>query len=446
MAPQKRYPKSSRRKDALRLVAREHASVLLRKPAVYFDDTLNVTWGNQDSYEVIKQLGKGKYGEVYEGINLRLAARDKDRVCVIKVMRPVKEHRLRREVKILQHVSGGPNIVRLLEVVRDPETKTPSFVFDFVDAMPFKELQAAVTDLDVRYYIFQLLIALDYCHSRGIMHRDVKPGNVLIDHSKRELTLIDWGLADFYHPGKEYPVRVATRFYKGPELLVDIKDYTYSLDVWGVGCMLAALVFKKPVFFRGEDEFDQLVKVVRVLGSDGLYAYCEKYGVDLDPRLAQLCGYRPRVAWRKFVTPDNSHLASPEAFDLLDRLLAYDHHERLTCHEAIQHPYFDPVREGLPGFKPLPEPMAQLLASLEARRQQQQREQQAGPGGSGGASDGGQGGGEQAGGSGAGGGGAGGEEPGAGASGSGRASSRRGSKAAAAVAAAPAAQEAMALA
>lgn len=87
-------------------------------------------------------------------------------------------------------------------------------------------------------------------------------------------------------------MRVATRFYKGPELLVDIKDYTYSLDVWGAGCMLAALVFKKPVFFRGEDEFDQLVKVVRVLGSDGLYAYCEKYGVELDPRLAQLCGYR----------------------------------------------------------------------------------------------------------------------------------------------------------
>lgn len=63
----------------------------------------------------------------------------------------------------------------------------------------------------------------------------VKPGNVLIDHTTRELTLIDWGLADFYQPGKEYPVRVATRFYKGPELLVDIKDYDYSLDVWGVG-------------------------------------------------------------------------------------------------------------------------------------------------------------------------------------------------------------------
>lgn len=84
MAPPKRYPKSNRRKDGLRLVARDHATALLKKPAAYYDDSLNVTWGSQDQYEVIKQLGKGKYGEVYEGINLRLASRDKDRVCVIK--------------------------------------------------------------------------------------------------------------------------------------------------------------------------------------------------------------------------------------------------------------------------------------------------------------------------------------------------------------------------
>lgn len=113
-------------------------------------------------------------------------------------------------------------------------------------------LATQVTDMDVRNYLFQLLTALDHTHSKGIMHRDVKPANVLIDHERRELRLIDWGLADFYHPGKEYPVRVATRFYKGPELLVDIRDYGYSLDLWGVGCMMAAFLFKKQVFFRSD--------------------------------------------------------------------------------------------------------------------------------------------------------------------------------------------------
>lgn len=93
----------------------------------------------------------------------------------------------------------------------------------------------------------QLLQALDFTHSKGIMHRDIKPANVLIDHKQRQLKLIDWGLADFYFPHKEYPVRVATRFYKGPELLCDIRDYDYSLDIWGVGCMLAAFLFRKQV-------------------------------------------------------------------------------------------------------------------------------------------------------------------------------------------------------
>ena len=75
----------------------------------------------------------------------------------------------------------------------------------------FKVLYPTLTDYDIRFYIFELLKALDYCHSQGIMHRDVKPHNVMIDHQKRQLRLIDWGLAEFYMPGKDYNVRVASR-------------------------------------------------------------------------------------------------------------------------------------------------------------------------------------------------------------------------------------------
>ena len=71
-----------------------------------------------------------------------------------------------------------------------------------------------LTDYDIRGYLYELLRALDYCHSMGIMHRDVKPHNVMIDHENRRLRLIDWGLAEFYHPGQEYNVRVASRYFK----------------------------------------------------------------------------------------------------------------------------------------------------------------------------------------------------------------------------------------
>ncbi|CAH8390532.1 unnamed protein product [Eruca vesicaria subsp. sativa] len=104
------------------------------------------------------------------------------------------------------------------------------------------------------------------------MHRDVKPHNVMIDHELRKLRLIDWGLAEFYHPGKEYNVRVASRYFKGPELLVDLQDYDYSLDMWSLGCMFAGMVsggcimffFRKEPFFYGHDNQDQLVKIAKV--------------------------------------------------------------------------------------------------------------------------------------------------------------------------------------
>ena len=100
-------------------------------------------------------------------------------------------------------------------------------------------------DRDVRYYILEVLKALDYCHSMGIMHRDVKPHNIMIDHKQRKLRLIDWGLAEFYHPGREYNVRVASRYFKGPELLVDFMEYDYHLDMWSLGCMFAGMIFRK---------------------------------------------------------------------------------------------------------------------------------------------------------------------------------------------------------
>ncbi|GFZ10178.1 casein kinase alpha 1 [Actinidia rufa] len=146
-----------------------------------------------------------------------------------------------------------------------------------------------------------------------------------------KLRLIDWGLAEFYHPGKEYNVRVASRYFKGPELLVDLQDYDYSLDMWSLGCMFAGM---EP-FFYGHDNHDQLVKIAKVLGTDELNAYLNKYHLELDPQLDALVGRHSRKPWSRFINADNQHLVSPEAIDFLDKLLRYDHQDRLTAKEAM---------------------------------------------------------------------------------------------------------------
>ncbi|GAM28355.1 hypothetical protein SAMD00019534_115310 [Acytostelium subglobosum LB1] len=320
----------------LRNKARIYCDVNYNKPKDYWNyEALNVEWGSQDDYEIVRKIGRGKYSEVFEGAHSK-----NNEKCVIKVLKPVKKKKIKREIKILQNLCGGPNIITLLDVVRDPQSKTPSLIFEYINNTDFKHLAPTLTDFDVRYYILELLRALDFCHSNGVMHRDVKPSNVMIDHQKRKLFLIDWGLAEFYHPNQDYNVRVASRPYKGPELLVDMEDYDYSLDMWSLGCMFAGMLFQKDPFFHGHDNIDQLVKIVKVLGTEEFYAYLDKYGIVIDPTLQNILGKHPKKPWAKFVTNDNKNLAVPEAIDFLDRLLRYDPAERLTTKEAMEHPYF----------------------------------------------------------------------------------------------------------
>lgn len=119
-------------------------------------------------------------------------------------------------------VKGGPGIVKLLEVIRDQNTSETSMVMEYIDNhnISLKNLSANFTDFDIRFYMYQLLKAIDYANARGIWHRDIKPDNFIIDHPNRKFTLLDWGLAEFYIPNKEYFSNTGSRYYKAPELLL----------------------------------------------------------------------------------------------------------------------------------------------------------------------------------------------------------------------------------
>lgn len=174
--------------------------------------------------------------------------------------------------------------------------------------------------------------------------------------------MIDWGLAEFYHPGTEYNVRVASRYFKGPELLVDFQEYDYSLDMWSLGAMFASMIFRKEPFFHGGSNSDQLVKIAKVLGTDDLFDYLDKYEIELDAQYDDILGRFQKKPWHSFVNADNQRFVSNEAIDFLDKLLRYDHQvcvflveyasailissqERLTAKEAMAHPYFNPIRD-----------------------------------------------------------------------------------------------------
>lgn len=327
------YPKS----DRIYSVARVYADANEKRTKEYWDyENYEIEWGSITNYEIVSKVGRGKYSEVFQGLNIVNNQR-----CVIKVLKPVKIKKIYREVKILQNLTGGPNVIALLDIVRDAHSKIPALIFEEVKNVDFRTLYSKFKRSDIQYYFTQLLTALDYSHSMGIIHRDVKPQNIMIDPFNKKLRLIDWGLAEFYHPGVDYNVRVASRYHKGPELLVNLNQYDYSLDLWSVGAMLAAIIFKKEPFFRGDSNFDQLIKIAKVLGTDELHIYLNKYGLKLSKEYNDVLVPCPRKPWSAFVNDGNKYLVDDTIVDLIDNLLRYDHQERLTAKEAMAHPFFD---------------------------------------------------------------------------------------------------------
>eukprot|EP01032_Pedospumella_encystans_P030792 gene30792-34751_t len=126
-------------------MARVYSQVNVERPASYWDyENIEVTWGDQDIYEVNRKIGRGKYSEVFAGANLNNGSK-----CVVKILKPVKKKKIKREIKILQNLSGGKNIIQLLDVVRDPVTKTPCLIFEHVNNFDFKTLYPTLTDYDI---------------------------------------------------------------------------------------------------------------------------------------------------------------------------------------------------------------------------------------------------------------------------------------------------------
>jgi len=329
------------------LPSRVYQNINMKNPRNYWDyKNSKISWKNTNNYLVYEKIGRGRYSEVFKGTHIK-----KGNDCVIKMLKPVKTNKILREVKILQALIGAKNVIQLLDLVKDEENNIPCLVFEYVENTHFRDLYPTFSHSDCVYYVDQMLIGIESCHSRGIMHRDIKPHNIVINHKKRELKIIDCGLAEFYFPEKKYNIRVASRYFKAPELLLDLRygsinrHHGYGLDMWSLGCLVAGILFKKDPFLRGSDNFSQLGEIVKLLGKKDLLDYCEKYNLIIDPFYLHEMNKKSyeKKELNNFINNDNSHLANKNNIDFIEKLLKYDHNERMTAKEAMTHKWFDSI-------------------------------------------------------------------------------------------------------
>jgi len=299
-------------------------------------------YNSSEPYQLLCRLGRGKYSEVFLAVH---TAQRVQRKVVIKVLKPVRKLKIKREIHVLRAMGECAGSVRLLDVVRDPVSKYVSLVFEHVETIEWKERFQQLTEPQCQYILHQLLSTLQHAHSHGIMHRDIKPHNLLIHPRTLQAKLIDWGLADYYHAHTPYNVRVCSRYFKAPELLLGHQWYDYGVDMWSVGCVMAGMLYGRHPFFHGRDNNDQLVRIVAVTGTDELYRYTTKYHIAIPDDIQHKLNANRQLqaahkGWEGLGGAAGRALRSSAALDLLSGLLRIDHQQRLTVDEALAHPYF----------------------------------------------------------------------------------------------------------
>ncbi|KAI7289350.1 Protein kinase, partial [Hortaea werneckii] len=189
--------------------------------------------------------------------------------------------------------------------------------------------------LEVKIYIYQLFRSLAYIHSQGICHRDIKPQNLLLDPQSGILKLCDFGSAKILIEGEPNVSYICSRYYRAPELIFGATNYTTKIDVWSTGCVMAELMLGQPLF-PGESGIDQLVEIIKVLGTptrDQIRTMNPNY---MEHKFPQIKPHPFSKVFRK---------ADANAIDLISRLLEYTPTQRLSAIDAMVHPFFDELRD-----------------------------------------------------------------------------------------------------
>lgn len=292
------------------------------------------------SYTDTKVIGNGSFGVVYQA----KLVHSNDLVAIKKVLQDKRFKN--RELQIMRRLDH-PNIVQLKFFFFSSGDKLKeevylNLVLEYIPetayrvARHYTKQKQTIPLLYVKLYMYQLFRALAYIHSFGICHRDIKPQNLLLDPETSILKLCDFGSAKQLIKGEPNVSYICSRYYRAPELIFGAIDYTCYIDVWSSGCVLAELLLGQPIF-PGESGVDQLVEIIKVLGTPSREQIRQMNPNYQEFRFPQIKAH----PWHKVFR----NRTPPTAIDLVCRLLDYTPATRLTPLEACAHAFFDELRE-----------------------------------------------------------------------------------------------------
>ena len=292
-------------------------------------------------FQCLNRIAEGTYGVVYR-------ARDKKTKEIVALKRLKMEREKEgfpitslREINTLL-ISQHRNVVTVREIVVGSNMDKIFIVMDFIEhdlkslMETMKKKNQVFVPGEVKCLLIQLLSAIAHLHDNWILHRDLKTSNLLLSHNGI-LKVGDFGLAREYgSPLKPYTPVVVTLWYRAPELLLGIKEYSTYIDVWSVGCIFGELLLMEPLF-RGESETDELHKIFKLLGTASEKVWSGYNKLPAVVKGAKFVEYPISNFRSKFP----AKMLSESGLDLFKKFLAYDPIKRMSCEEALRHEYFD---------------------------------------------------------------------------------------------------------
>ncbi|CAE7754628.1 CDK3 [Symbiodinium pilosum] len=290
----------------------------------------------EQRYEVTepKALGEGTYGKVYKALS-----RQSNQAVAIKRIKlnPEDDEGIPstalREIAVLKELDSE-YVVKLFEVFCSPSKLVLVFELMENDLRKYmKQVNGKIPPPRVRSLCWQMVKGLEICHANRIIHRDIKPQNLLIDGNHR-LKLADFGLARaFLVPLPKYTHEVVTVWYRAPEILLGSGVYSLGVDMWAVGCVFAEMATGRPLF-QGDSEIDTIFKIFQKLGTPSETVWP---GVqDLPNFKANFPQWRHK-GWENIRTTKEK--VGDSGIDLLEKLLAYAPKQRLSARKGLEHPY-----------------------------------------------------------------------------------------------------------
>uniref|UniRef100_A0A7S1QT23 Protein kinase domain-containing protein n=1 Tax=Neobodo designis TaxID=312471 RepID=A0A7S1QT23_NEODS len=288
-------------------------------------------------YKLLGKKGEGTFSEVLKAQDIKSS-----KLVAIKCMKnhfdSVEQVNRLREIQALRRLSPHANIIKLHEVLYDRSTGRLALVFELMEMNIYELIRGRrqyLADDKILHFMYQLVKGIDHMHKNGIFHRDIKPENILILNDA--LKLADFGSCRGIYSKQPFTEYISTRWYRAPECLLTDGYYNYKMDVWGVGCVFFEVNSLYPLF-PGNNELDQIHKIHNVMGTPPaeLLNKLKKHGTHMDFEFPQKTGTG--------ITRLLPH-ASPDALDLMQKLLIYNPDDRISAKSALRHPYFREIRE-----------------------------------------------------------------------------------------------------